>query len=100
MRIRIQVVIEGENGHAETIEEIGCLERGALRPEVLGLTLCEAKQLLHEVRQTVVAEQVEQYLAQRAICSHGGRLRSRKGTHLDRVPDPVRQTQAGQSAAL
>jgi hypothetical protein len=43
MRIRIQVVIEAENGHEETIEEVGCLERGALRPEELGLTLCEAK---------------------------------------------------------
>ena len=26
MRIRIQVVIEGEDGHEETIEEVGCLE--------------------------------------------------------------------------
>ena len=81
MRIRIQVVIEGENGHEETIEEVGCLERGALRPEELGLTLCEAKQLLHAVQQTVVAEQVQQYLAQCAVCSHCGRHRSRKGTH-------------------
>jgi hypothetical protein len=81
MRIRIQVVIEGENGHAETIEEIGCLERGVLRPEELGLTLCEAKQLLHGVQQTVVTEQVEQYLAQCAVCSHCGRPRSRKGKH-------------------
>jgi hypothetical protein len=36
MRIRIQVMIEGENSHEETIEEVGCLERGALRPEELG----------------------------------------------------------------
>jgi 4-hydroxy-3-methylbut-2-enyl diphosphate reductase IspH len=70
MRIRgsaLQVVIEGEHGHEETIEVVGCLERGALRPEELGLTLCEAKQLLHGVQQTVVTEQVEQYLAQRAV---------------------------------
>jgi len=53
MRIRIQVVIKGENGDDETVEEVGCLERGALRPEELGLTLCEAKQLLHAVQQTV-----------------------------------------------
>jgi hypothetical protein len=99
MRIRIQVVIEGENGHEE-IEEVGCLERGALRPKELGSTLCEAKQLLHGVQQTVVTEQVEQYLAQRAVCSHCGRPRSRKGQHEDRVPHPVRQTQAGQSAPL
>jgi hypothetical protein len=81
MRIRIQVVIEGENGDEETVEEVGCLERGALRPEELGLTLCEAKQLLHAVQQTVVTEQVEQYLAQCAICSHCSRPRSRKGKH-------------------
>jgi hypothetical protein len=81
MRIRVQVVIEGENGHDETVEEVGSLERGALRPEELGLTLCEAKQLLHAVQQSVVTEQVEQYLAQCAVCSHCGRHRSRKGTH-------------------
>lgn len=70
MRIRVQVVIEGENGHDETVEEVGSLERGALRPEELGLTLCEAKQLLHAVQQSVVTEQVEQYLEQCAVCSH------------------------------
>jgi hypothetical protein len=51
MRIRMQILIEGEDGHEETIEEVGCLERGALRPEEPGLTLCEAKQLLHAVQQ-------------------------------------------------
>ncbi len=39
MKIRIQVVIEDENGKTEKIEEIAHLERGALRPEDLGLTL-------------------------------------------------------------
>jgi hypothetical protein len=32
MRIRISVVIEGEDGHEETIEEVGCREtEGASR---------------------------------------------------------------------
>jgi hypothetical protein len=81
MRIRIQVVIESENGRQEQIEEVGCFERGALRPEELGLTLREAKQLLHGVQQTVVSEQVEQYLAERAACSHCAEPRSKKGKH-------------------
>jgi hypothetical protein len=39
MKIRIQVVIEAENGAPEKVEEIARLERGALRAEELGLTL-------------------------------------------------------------
>ncbi|KAG0161864.1 hypothetical protein DFQ30_005148, partial [Apophysomyces sp. BC1015] len=43
MKMRVQLVIEGENGKSEKVEEIVLLERGALRPEELGLTLAEAK---------------------------------------------------------
>ena len=54
MKIRIQVVIEAEAGNSERIEEIARLERGSLRSEELGLTLAEAKTLLHDMRKTVV----------------------------------------------
>ena len=37
MKMRIQLVIEGENGEREKVEEIMQLERGPLRPEELGL---------------------------------------------------------------
>ena len=49
MKVRIQVVIESENGEPEKVEEIARLERGALRQEELGLTLAEAKALLHSM---------------------------------------------------
>ena len=81
MKIRIQVVIEAENGKPEKIEEIVQLERGSLRSEELGLTLAEAKALLHSMQQTVVTEQIAEYLAQFKICPHCGAQRNRKGQH-------------------
>jgi hypothetical protein len=58
MNVRIQVVIEAEHGKPERIEEIARLGRGSLRPEELGLTLAEAKALLHGMQQVLVTEQV------------------------------------------
>jgi hypothetical protein len=81
MKIRIQVVIEGESGKPEKIEEIARLERGLLRPEELGLTLAEAKAMLHGMQQTVVTEQIAEYLAQFKTCPHCGAHRNRKGEH-------------------
>ena len=46
MKVKVQVVIESDGGTTETVENIVCLERGALRPEDLGLTLAETKALL------------------------------------------------------
>ena len=44
MKIRIQVVIEHEDGHeTQIVEEVGCLQRGDLLPETLGMTLMEGK---------------------------------------------------------
>lgn len=82
MKIRIQVVIEAENGNPEKIEEIALLERGSLRPEELGLTLAEAKTLLRNMQQTMVTEQIEEYLGQFKICPHCSMQRNRKGQHV------------------
>jgi hypothetical protein len=38
------------------------LERSSLRPEELGLTLAEAKTLLRNMQQTMVTEQISEYL--------------------------------------
>lgn len=59
MRVRVQVVIEADSGEGEIIQEVACLERAALRPEDLGLTLVEAKSLLEGVQQTMVTQQVK-----------------------------------------
>jgi hypothetical protein len=81
MKIRIQVVIESGDGNPEKIEEIARLERGSLRPEELGLTLAEAKALLHGMQQTMVTEQIEEYIARFKICPYCGAQRARKGQH-------------------
>ena len=55
MKIRIQVVIEHEDGHeTQIVEEVGCLQRGDLLPESLGMTLNEGKQLLANVQRCMV----------------------------------------------
>jgi hypothetical protein len=81
MKVRIQMIIEPETGEPERVEEIARLERGSLRPEELGLTLAEAKVLLHGMQQTLVTEQVAEYLAQFKTCPHCGARRTRNGQH-------------------
>jgi len=50
MKIKVQVVIESDGGDTKAVEKIACLKRGALRPEDIGLTLDEAKDLLEGVQ--------------------------------------------------
>ncbi len=81
MKVRIQVVIDADGHASEIIEEVATLERGALEPETLGLTLAEAKAMLQGVQQAVVTRQVAETAAQQAICSHCGQPRAHKGAH-------------------
>jgi len=81
MRVRVQVVIESETGEGEIIQEMACMERTALQPEQLDLTLAEAKSLLESVQQTMVTQQVNEYIAQCRNCPHCGKARGRKGKH-------------------
>ena len=81
MKVRIQMVIEAEEGEPEQVEEIARLERGSLRPEELGLTLAEAKGLLHGMQQAMVTEQIAEYLEKFRTCPHCGTPRTRKGQH-------------------
>ncbi len=68
MKVRIQVVIDADEHAPEIIEEVATLERDALEPETLGLTLAEAKAMLQGVQQAVVTRQVAETAAQQAIC--------------------------------
>src|SRR5690242_11491856 len=52
MRIRVQVIIEsGQETTPPRVEEVACFERDQLSPEMLGLQLDEAKQMLASVQQ-------------------------------------------------
>lgn len=81
MKVRIQMVIETGDGEPGKVEEIAVLERGSLRPEELGLTLAEAKGSLHGMQQTMVTEQITDYLERFQTCPHCGTPRTRKGQH-------------------
>lgn len=79
MKVRIQVVIEDADGHeTEIVEEVGCLQRGDLLPETLGMTLDEGKHLLASLQRCLVQQQVEAYIAQQRRCSECGRQHTKK----------------------
>lgn len=81
MNIKVQIVIESDVENTQTVENLVCLERGALRSEDLGLTLAEAKDLLNKVQHAIVAQQIAEYLKQQAYCPVCGKKRLHKGNH-------------------
>src|SRR4051794_28862261 len=81
MRVRIQVIVESEADAPPIVQEVATLERGPLQPEGLGLTLAEAKGLLRGVQETMVTQQVAEFVAQQEGCPHCGQARPRKGRH-------------------
>jgi hypothetical protein len=82
MRIRIQVFIEADQETAPPhVEEVACIQRGALSPETLGLQLEEAKQILAGVQRVMTENQVEEYVEQQRQCSHCLQRLAHKGHH-------------------
>lgn len=61
MPIRVQLVFEDDTGGPPVVQEIAQLEREALSPATLGLTLAEAKTLLHSLQSHLVEQQVSAY---------------------------------------
>ena len=72
MKIKIQVIVESDNGSEQARQEITEIERGSLQPENLGLSITEAKTLLQEVQHTLVEKQVAEYEKQHDLCHHCG----------------------------
>lgn len=78
MRIRVQVVIEGDEDVPPEVHEVADLQRGDLGADTLGLHLAEAKELLARVQEVVVDEQVRACLAAKVACPHCDRPRRHK----------------------
>ncbi len=72
MKVKVQVVIESDEGAAEIVENVIHIERGTLCPEDLGLTLSEARELLRNVQDIMVKRQVAQFLPRHASCPECG----------------------------
>jgi hypothetical protein len=81
MKFRVQLVMQGDNGRPEVIQEIGELQRGTLRAEELGLTLAEAKELLRGLQQALVTGQTAAFTEEQMHCQSCGKHRVRKGQH-------------------
>jgi hypothetical protein len=81
MKIKVQVLIESDTGQTEIIKEVVQLERGPLQPDNFGLSIAEAKAVLQQLQQTLVAQQSAEYLTQQASCLECGNKRLRKGDH-------------------
>ena len=78
MKFRVQLVVCTEEGQAETQYEVAVLEKDCQRLEQLGLTLAEAKQLLTQLQQHVVAHQATAFVTTRSHCAACGTPLQRK----------------------
>lgn len=81
MKLRLQLLIESDTGEVVTTQDVAQLERHSLRPEDVGLSLGEAKQLLGSVQRVMVQEQLSGYIAEHSRCSDCGQKFARKGQH-------------------
>ena len=81
MKLKLRLIIESDSGETEVVQELAKLERHSFRPENLGLTLSEAKELLQEVQRVMITHQSTGYVTQQIPCPKCGKIQSRKGKH-------------------
>ena len=81
MKVKVQVIIENDEGQVEDVQQVACLRRGPLTPEELGLNLAEARQILHDVQQAMVTSQAAEYIDSQRQCPRCSGKRSQKGRH-------------------
>lgn len=72
MRVKVQLVICADGERTDTIHDVAVLEKDCHRSEQLGLTLSEAKQLLTQLQQHVVAHQASLFVTTRSHCTACG----------------------------
>lgn len=70
MPIKVQLVFEDDAGGPAVVQEVAQLERDTLSPGNLGLTLAEAKTVLHHIQTHVVEQQVATYQREQIPCPH------------------------------
>ena len=56
MSMQMQLTVETEGGEKSTTQEVAELERTELQAETVGLTLAEAKSILHRLQEALVAQ--------------------------------------------
>jgi hypothetical protein len=72
MKLTVQITVESALGQPDVIQQVARLERGALQPDTLGLTLAEAHSILTGLEQTMVERQSAELVAQEQCCPRCG----------------------------
>ena len=81
MRVKVQLVFCADEDGTDTIHDVAVLQKDCQRIEQLGLTLAEAKQLLSQLQQHVVAYQAAAFVTTRSHCQAcGAPLQSKEQT--------------------
>ena len=78
MRVKVQLVIQADDGGPDTTHDLAIFEKDCQRIEQLGLSLAEAKQLLTQLQQQLVARQAIAFVAMRSQCEACGAPLRRK----------------------
>ena len=78
MRRKVQLVIQADDSGPDTTHDIAIFEKDCQRIEQLGLSLAEAKQLLTQLQQQLVARQAITFVAMRSQCAACGAPLRRK----------------------
>ena len=81
MRVKLQLVIYDDDGQEETVTDLVTLKKDHRRIEHLGLTLAEAKQLLHTIQPRVLQGQIDTFLDACSTCKDCGTPLKVKGYH-------------------
>ena len=81
MRIKVQVMIDAEDGGKDIVREVVSFNRQTLSPEGLGLTVEEAKNLLQGVQKSVVTQQIADQFKNQSPQPSSDQKRPLKGTH-------------------
>jgi hypothetical protein len=99
MRVEIQLRIVGDDGTVLSDNAVLRLDRADHRLGAVGLSLAEAKTLLADVQNRLVAAQASDYVVHHRPCPACGRRRSIKGYERHRQLDR-RLTTVGQLAGV
>jgi hypothetical protein len=80
MKLTVQLIVHPEDDaeSATVVREVFAVDRDALATDTLGLHLCEARDLLAAVQDTMVTHQVSTALSAQVACPHCGAARRHK----------------------
>jgi len=76
MKMKFQIINEYDGNRV--VEELGCLQKGDLLPESLGITLNEGKELLANTQKSMIKYQIEEFINQQRLCQYCNTLHSLK----------------------